>query len=172
LNPPASSSTIEADKFLGAFEANSSQSDAISRLWAVWFFSLWDEDYRHRLAAAHGCQARDFQHDYFGDLANLRNDIAHRKGVTRPTPYRVLKSFRPNEKVSLRHPHFREIVDLFPWSYLSKKPEPAPVKIHTVGVAIDRHLATEIKSVAASTGKGAEAAVHEALTAWLARNRE
>lgn len=65
------------------------------RMWLPTFFSRWEEEYRHRLAEAHGCRPRDFQIPFFGDLRKLRNDVAHRRSPTNARCDRNLASSPP-----------------------------------------------------------------------------
>lgn len=171
IDTPPSATTVEADKFLAAFEGNSPQGDAVSRMWAAWFYALWDEDYRHRLAELHGCKPRDIQHDYFGDLAKLRHDTAHGKGIARPryaASCTVLTPFRKDRPIVLRHNHFREIVERFPWDYLATKPGPAPTRTPpALSVNVDIDNAETFRKAAADDGKTIHAAAEEAIMMWL-----
>lgn len=171
IDTPASATTIEADKFLEAFGANSPQSEAVSRMWVAWFYALWDEDYRHRLAAMHGCEPRDIQHEYFADLRKMRHDTTHGKGLARgngAARCTVLTPFREGHPIVLRFTHFREIVEKFPWDYLAAKPAPRPAQAKSLTVSVDEALAEKFRNAAAADGTKVHAAAEEAITMWLA----
>ncbi|MFJ2834205.1 hypothetical protein ACIO52_02465 [Nocardia sp. NPDC087230] len=175
INPRPSATTIDAGKFLRALGANSPQADAVSRLWVVWFYALWDEHYRHKLAEAHGCEPNAFQHDYFGDLRKLRHDTAHGKGIARKgysASCSVLRSFPVGDRVVLRHTHFREIIEMIPWEYLAIKPEPAPQRKPSLTAEIDSALRDRFRAAAAKSGVSVHTATAEAIELWLEAHSE
>lgn len=56
--------------------------------WFAYMHSLWDEQYRGRVAAAHGTapdgspwDSRDIRVPIFGDIRRIRNDYIHNKGI-------------------------------------------------------------------------------------------
>ncbi|MEU4321261.1 hypothetical protein AB0F85_25175 [Nocardia fluminea] len=171
IDTPSSATTIAADKFLAAFDGNSPQAEAVSRMWSAWFYALWDEDYRHRLAGLHECEPRDIQHEYFADLRKLRHDTAHGKGLARKkgaARCTVLTPFREGRPIVLRFSHFREIVEKFPWDYLATKPGPAPARMDSLTVSVEDALVERFRRAATADGKTVHAATEEAITMWLA----
>lgn len=71
-------------------ETVDSYPEAQAVAYAQWFshaFSLWDEQFRGRLAASFDKQpserirGNDIRHDYFGDIRRIRNDFVHNKGI-------------------------------------------------------------------------------------------
>ncbi|MEV6324920.1 hypothetical protein AB0M45_27615 [Nocardia sp. NPDC051787] len=67
----ASSTTVGADRLFNALTYGSEHHAWGGRMWLPTFFSLWEEDYRHRLAAVHKADT-----DY-SSLKNLILMIAH-----------------------------------------------------------------------------------------------
>lgn len=139
-------------------------------MWLPTFFSLWEEDYRHRLADAHACKARDFQIPHFGDLRKLRNDVAHRGGIARAegaAACEVLRWFDIGDLIVLVHTHFREIVEKFPWAEPARRPAAAPAGKTNFNTGIDDDLALRVRRAALDDGLKISEATEAALQAWL-----
>ena len=56
--------------------------------WFTYMYALWEEQYRLRLAKAHGTDDAgvpwtrfDISQDLFGDIRNIRNDVVHKHGI-------------------------------------------------------------------------------------------
>ncbi|WP_157101173.1 hypothetical protein [Nocardia shimofusensis] len=123
-----SSTTVAADLLLDALTFGSEHHAWGGRMWLPTFFSRWEEDYRHQLAAVHGCKPRDLQIPFFGDLRKLRNDVAHRGGVARAdgaATCEILQWFEAGDPIVLTHTHFKEVIDRFPWLELAQRPAAA-----------------------------------------------
>lgn len=151
----ASSTTADADLILDALAYGSEHHAWGGRMWLPTFFSLWEEDYRHRLAAAHGCKARDFQIPFFGDLRKLRNDVAHRGGIARVDgagTCEILRWFEAGEPIVLDHTHFREVIEKFPWEALATKPSAAPAGRANLSTGIDSDLDLRVRQAALEDG--------------------
>jgi hypothetical protein len=99
----------------------------LGQQWIVFVYTLWEHEYRKRLAAAHGCAVRDVKYPLLGDIRLLRNDVVHHSGVA--TPENAGKCqvvhhwFRPGELMHLRGEHFAEFVRVFPWPLMAAGPQ-------------------------------------------------
>ncbi|MFG1784021.1 hypothetical protein ACGFIU_16420 [Rhodococcus oryzae] len=96
----------------------------LSQQWIVSFFAQWDEIYRPRLAAAHGCEVNQIQVPLLGDLRLLRNSVVHNKGMVVKgweQKAQVLSPwFSDGDTISLRGRHYVQFEKQFPWSALMK----------------------------------------------------
>lgn len=94
--------------------------------WIVFLFALWDETYRPRLAAAHGCDKNDIKAPILGDLRRLRNDVVHHAGIatTRNTgKCEVLQGwFQPGDLIVMTGHLYNEFIHAFPWTELAVSP--------------------------------------------------
>jgi hypothetical protein len=168
----ASPTTIAADLLLDALAHGSEHHAWGGRMWLPTFFSRWEEDYRHRLADAHGCKPRDFQIPFFGDLRKLRIDVAHRGGVARAkgaATCEILQWFEAGEPIVLDHTHFKEIVEKFPWLELATPPTPAPAGKANFATNIDDDLTLRVEQAALEDGLNRAEVAEAALEAWLAK---
>ncbi|MEV0331907.1 hypothetical protein [Nocardia sp. NPDC050717] len=170
-----SPTTIAADLLLDALAYGSEHHAWGGRMWLPTFYSRWEEEYRHRLAEAHGCKPRDFQIPFFGDLRKLRNDVAHRGGVARAdgaATCEILQWFENGDPIVLDHTHFREIVEKFPWLELATCPTPAPAGKANFATSIDDDLASRVEQAALEDGLTRAEVATAALEAWLAQRRK
>jgi hypothetical protein len=98
----------------------------LSQQWVVFFFALWEHEYRPRLATAHHCSRDDLKYPLLGDLRRLRNDVVHHHGTAtagEAGSCEVLTHwFEEGEMIHLRGEHFVEIVQRFPWPDLAAGP--------------------------------------------------
>lgn len=169
-----SPTTIAAAPLLAALAYGSEHYSWGGRMWLPTFFSLWEEDYRHRLAAAHGCKPRDFQIPFFGDLRKLRNDVAHRGGVARAdgaATCEVLRWFAAGDPIMLTHKHFKEVIENFPWRALAIRPAPVPPGKTNFNTSIDDDLSLRVRQAAAEDGLSISDVADTALEAWLNQRR-
>ncbi|MFE7745121.1 hypothetical protein [Nocardia sp. NPDC057455] len=171
----ASSTTVAASLLLDALSYGSEHHAWGGRMWLPTFFSLWEEDYRHQLAAVHECKPRDFQIPFFGDLRKLRNDVAHRGGVARAdgaATCEILQWFEVGDPIVLNHNHFKEIIEKFPWLELAQRPAPAPPGRTNLSTSIDDDLALRVRQAALEDGLKIGAVTEAALEAWLAQRAD
>lgn len=92
--------------------------------WIALLYSLWEHEYRPRLALAHGRDKDDEMYPLLGDLRRLRHDVLHHGGVaTQEWTGRcevVGHWFPAGDVIRLEGRHFEEFVRLFPWSDMAK----------------------------------------------------
>jgi hypothetical protein len=97
----------------------------LGQQWIVFTFTIWEHDYRCRLAAAHGVSPSAIAHPLLGDLRLLRNDVVHHGGIATDRNAgrcAVLRWFRPGDDIAITGERFVEFVDLFPWQELASPP--------------------------------------------------
>jgi hypothetical protein len=90
--------------------------------WVVFVYSLWEHEYRLRLAAARGRAASEERYPLLGDIRRLRNDIVHHHGVAtlaNTGKCEVLHWFQPGETIRLDIFHLDEFLREFPWQALA-----------------------------------------------------
>jgi hypothetical protein len=87
--------------------------------WVVYFYTIWDEYFRHVFADACGCNADDIKIDFFGDLRNMRRDIIHKQGVAFYSPKnRIMQWFAANGPLRITAQQTFQMFELFPTSEL------------------------------------------------------
>jgi hypothetical protein len=98
----------------------------LSQQWIAYAYDGWQEVYRPRLAAAHGCAKADLRYPVLGDLRHLRNDVVHHRGVatTHNTGRCSVLShwFKAGDVIRLRDEHFVEFRSLLPWDRMATAP--------------------------------------------------
>ena len=57
---------------------------ALGRQWAVMVASVWEHDFRPRLADAFGVSKSEIKNQLMADITYLRNDVVHHKGIATP----------------------------------------------------------------------------------------
>jgi hypothetical protein len=99
--------------------------------WIAYVFAGWQEGFRPRLAACHGCPKADLRYPVLGDLRHLRNDVIHHRGVA--TAHNTGRCtvlghwFAEGEVIRLRDEHFVEFRTLLPWDRMAAGPRrPSP----------------------------------------------
>ncbi|MFD0484508.1 hypothetical protein ACFQ46_18105 [Kineococcus sp. GCM10028916] len=108
---------------------NGEVEDRLGQQWIVAFCSTWDEEFRLRLEAAHGCPENAIRVDAFGDLRLMRHDIVHGRGqasLANTGRCKVLHWFRPPHCIRPSMPQLGELPDLVPWAALEQGPWPRP----------------------------------------------
>jgi hypothetical protein len=94
--------------------------------WIAYVYAGWQEAFRPRLAACHGCAKADLRYPVLGDLRHLRNDVIHHRGVA--TAHNTGKCtvlahwFAEGEVIRLRDEHFVEFRTLLPWDRMAIGP--------------------------------------------------
>jgi hypothetical protein len=90
----------------------------LGRQWIVSLYALWEDEYRRRLAKAHGRSKEEEKYPLLGDLRYLRNDVVHHHGIASAENTgrcEVLRWFKPDEPIQVDGRHFGEFLRLFPW---------------------------------------------------------
>jgi hypothetical protein len=87
---------------------------ALGQQWLVLVASLWNDEFRSRLAKAKGIRTNEVKDPYFGDINKMRNDIVHHGGIaTERNSGRceVLRWFSEGEVIDVRPVHVAELAD-------------------------------------------------------------
>lgn len=99
----------------------------LGQQWIVFMFSMWEQEFRPRLARAHGVPLDDIRYPLLGDLRRLRNDVVHHRGIATTQNAggcEVLGHwFALGQPIALSGKHFVEFVDLFPWTEMAAGPQ-------------------------------------------------
>jgi hypothetical protein len=98
----------------------------LGQQWIAYVYDGWQEVFRPRLAACHGCGKGDLRYPVLGDLRHLRNDVVHARGVaTAANTGRCVVLghwFAVGEVIRLRDEHFVEFRALLPWDRMAVAP--------------------------------------------------
>lgn len=136
------------------------------------FYTDWEEHYRSELAEVHGCDERDFQIDYFGDLNRMRQDYVHRSGVSGQSDgCKLLKWFKTGELMLPTPLNFCQLLTAFPANELRQKPEQRETGRDRLKVQADLKLIRDFDRIAGLLGGSKSAALDEALSDWIAKNQ-
>ncbi|WP_162625260.1 hypothetical protein [Mycolicibacterium llatzerense] len=90
--------------------------------WFAYMHSLWDEQYRGRVAAAHGTapdghpwESRDIRVPLFGDIRRIRNDFIHNKGIVdEASETEVLAWFTDGKAAAIKPEQMMSLLTMFP----------------------------------------------------------
>lgn len=90
--------------------------------WFAFMHSLWDEQYRGRVAEAHGIapdgrpwDARDIRVPLFGDIRRIRNDFIHNKGIVdEASETEVLTWFSEGKAAAIMPEQMMSLLTMFP----------------------------------------------------------
>lgn len=97
----------------------------LGRQWAVSVFTEWENTFRPRLAAAHGCKPNDIQAYVFGDLRRIRHDLLHNRAIASKTnagQCDVLQWFAAGDEIVITSEHIAEFMGQIPWDELEGDP--------------------------------------------------
>jgi len=98
----------------------------LGQQWIAYVYDGWQEAFRPRLAACHGCEKGDLRYPVLGDLRHLRNDVVHHRGVaTAANTGRCVVLghwFAEGDVIRLRDEHFVEFRALVPWDRMAVAP--------------------------------------------------
>lgn len=98
----------------------------LSQQWIVFVYDGWQEAFRPRLAAGHGCSKTDLRYPVLGDLRHLRNDVVHHQGIATAhnTGRCVVLAhwFAVGDVIRLTDEHFVEFRALLPWDRMEAGP--------------------------------------------------
>lgn len=99
---------------------------SLDQQFIVFLFSIWEHEYRPRLAVAHGCPTDSVRYPLLGDLRRLRNDVVHHHGIaTRGETGRcepLEHWFEVGDRIRLSEGRLAELVELFPWEKMATRP--------------------------------------------------
>lgn len=87
---------------------------ALGQQWLVLVASLWNDEFRERLANAKGIRKSEVKDPYFADINKMRNDVVHHAGIaTERNSGRceVLRWFAAGEVMDVRPVHVAELAD-------------------------------------------------------------
>ncbi|MES2686253.1 MAG: hypothetical protein V4706_05480 [Pseudomonadota bacterium] len=82
---------IRTTEYLADNSPGGSNEQQMVRAILVFMYAYWDEDIRHRWAAAKKMDATDIKIDIFGDLRLFRQALLHKKGVMPEEIFKKLK---------------------------------------------------------------------------------
>ncbi|PJE05239.1 hypothetical protein [Mycobacterium sp.] len=136
------------------------------------FYTDWEEHYRSALAEVHGCDERDFQINYFGDLNRMRQDYVHRSGVSGQSDgCKILKWFKAGELMIPTSLNYCQLLTAFPAAELRQRPVQRESGRDRLKVQADLKLIRDFDRIAGLLGGTKGAALDEALSDWVAKNR-
>ncbi|CCK76002.1 P. aeruginosa PAGI-11 island-related protein [Oleispira antarctica RB-8] len=92
---------------------NSGFSNEIRKSLLCTMYSLWDELYRHRVAAASNMEAKDLICPIMGDMRKIRHCIIHHKSIVPETgiSFEVLDWELSPGRLEITHEHFLDFND-------------------------------------------------------------
>jgi hypothetical protein len=89
----------------------------------VFLFTLWEHEYRGRLALARGFSTPDVTYPIFGDVRRLRNDVVHHHGIAtkdNACKCEVLTNwFVQGEVIHLSGKRLGDLLGLIPWENMA-----------------------------------------------------
>lgn len=163
-------------------EIVNSYPEAQAVAYAQWFshaFSLWEEQFRGRIAAWFDRQTperirgSDIRNDFFGDIRLIRNDFVHNKGICKDSAQlnRLEWGLSRRRPIEITPEQMLSLIDLFPRDELREVPAPSPPG-DTVRVPgkVDPHVLEDVQRRARTLGLNDSELLGAALSEWLARN--
>ena len=100
----------------------------LSQQWIVLVFSLWETEYRTRLASAHHCDRNLLQYSILGDLRQLRHDILHNRGLASKEhtgKCEIMSDwFELGQTISLTSDQIATIINEIPFTLMQTHPTP------------------------------------------------
>lgn len=132
------------------------------------FYTDWEEHYRTALAAAHGCDERDFQIDYFGDLNRMRQDYVHRGGIAGQSDgCKLLKWFKTGDLMTPTPQNYCELLTAFPGDELRRKPAQRKTGRERPKIQADLKLLREFERLTGEFNGSKGDALDDALRDWI-----
>jgi hypothetical protein len=132
------------------------------------FYTDWEERYRTALAAVHGCDERDFQIDYFGDLNRMRQDYVHRGGISGQSDgCRLLKWFQTGDLMTPTPQNYCELLTAFPADELRQKPAQRKTGRERPNIRADLKLLREFERLTSDFDGSKGDALDDALKDWI-----
>ena len=147
--------------------------------WFTYMYALWEEQYRIRLAKAHGADDEgspwtrfDISQELFGDIRNIRNDVVHKHGVVDASASNTLLTwFEEGKKLHIATEQMLSMVTLFPRDQLSTTPTRAqPGNPQNLPWSVKPELVDEVRQAADRAGltrKQKKDIGNEALRLWI-----
>jgi hypothetical protein len=147
--------------------------------WFTYMYALWEEQYRIRLAKAHGTDEEgvpwtrfDISHQLFGDIRNVRNDVVHTHGVVSASAGNTLLDwFSDGSRIEIPAEQMLSLVTQFPREDLLKPPARAnPGRPQNLPWSVAPELVDEVRRLARTSGltrKQQKAIGNEALRLWI-----
>lgn len=151
--------------------------------WFTYMYALWEEQYRIRLATAHGTDEDgkpwtrfDVSHQLFGDIRNIRNDVVHKHGaVSASATNTLLAWFTDGVRIEITTEQMLSLVTLFPREDLLKKPTRAqPGNPQNLPWSVAPELVDQVRQLADRSGltrKEKKDTGNEALRLWIAAHQ-
>jgi hypothetical protein len=137
------------------------------------FYTDWEEHYRVELARAHQCSRYDFQINYFGDLAKLRNDYVHKRGVCSNSAHcSTLKWFKTGDLMIPTPANYVQLLTEFPVEELRRRPSRVESGHAQVKGRASIPILREFESVAGDVHGNVGPALNEALADWTRKHRD
>lgn len=142
--------------------------------WVVSLNTEWSEHYRAALAAALGCDADDINSEYFADINRMRQDYVHNRGICRNSARnKVLKWYRKGDKMIPKHADYLQLLEAFPADELrSPTRSVAPPQRQQPSAKVPPDLIRKFETMADQLQLSKDAALEQALTAWVAANQQ
>jgi hypothetical protein len=132
------------------------------------FYTDWEEHYRAALATVHGCDERDFQIDYFGDLNRMRQDYVHRGGISGQSDgCRLLKWFKTGDLMTPTPQNYCELLTAFPADELRQKPAQRQIGRERPKIQADLKLLREFERLTSEFNGSIGEALDDALKDWI-----
>ncbi|WP_373235228.1 hypothetical protein [Mycobacterium marinum] len=167
----------------GAGRSNvDSYPEAQAVAYAQWFsyaFSLWEEQFRGRIAAYFDRQgterirSSDVRNDFFGDIRLIRNDFVHNKGRCKDSAQlkRLEWGLTRGKPIEITPEQMMSLIDLFPRDELRVPPTPQPPgDAQRVPGKVQPHLLEDVQKRAQELGLNDNQLLEAALSDWLDRN--
>jgi hypothetical protein len=134
------------------------------------FYTDWEEHYRTALAAVHGCDERDFQIDYFGDLNRMRQDYVHRGGISGQSDgCKLLKWFKTGDLMTPTPKNYCELLTAFPADELRHKPAQRKTGRERPKIQADLKLLREFERLTSEFNGSKGDALDDALKDWISK---
>ncbi|MEV6340285.1 hypothetical protein AB0M12_36855 [Nocardia vinacea] len=147
--------------------------------WFTYIHALWDEQYRARIATAHGDAPdgkpwikSDIRIELFGDIRNIRNDVVHKRGVAHDSVKNThLRWFEEDQNLHATTEQMLSLVMAFPRTELLAEPKRAePGNPTQFPWNVAPELVEEVKARAQAIGwtrRQRQDIGNEALRLWL-----
>lgn len=152
--------------------------------WFTYMYALWEEQYRLRLAKAHGTDDAgvpwtrfDISQELFGDIRKIRNDVVHKHGVVDACASNTLLTwFSDEQKLQIATEQMLSLVTAFPREHLLAVPTRAqPGNPQNLPWSVMPELVDEVRQAADRVGltrKRKKDIGNEALRLWIEAHPE
>lgn len=139
--------------------------------WISFIFAEWNDHYRFELAKVWDCSHRDYQFPLLGELGKVRNDMIHNGGFAKRATAngQLLRWFDEGQRMHLTAPMYIEVVQLWPWTELLRRPPPSQDSRDRYPGRAPLPLIDSVQRAAAVDGTKPDDVIEEALRLWLQR---